>query len=80
MPQQVTDQVVTPLKNRRSVLGDYGNRSPQSLRYLNYLEMKYQLSKLGYIEIFYVRTIRMTSSMARDSSSVGTMNWLCVCV
>ena len=38
MPNIVTTQVATPLKNCRSVLGDHGNRSPQYLRYLKYLE------------------------------------------
>ena len=32
MPQRVTNQVATSLKNRRSVLGDHGNRSPHYLR------------------------------------------------
>ena len=40
VPQQVTDQVATPLKNCGNVLGDHENTSPQYLRYLKYLEMK----------------------------------------
>ena len=40
IPQRVTNQVATPLKNRRSALGDHDNRSPQYVRYHKYLEMK----------------------------------------
>ena len=36
--QRVTHQVATPLKNRRSVLGDHVNRSPEYARYLQYLK------------------------------------------
>ena len=48
--QRVTNQVATPLKNGRSVLGDHVNRSLEYARYLRYLKYK-ELNGQGQTKI-----------------------------